>query len=64
MCDMVLSEEWKTDPYKLLHDFAYNVVGVFISGYDVKATLANTPVVDDRFIRQWTWQYCTEWGFF
>jgi hypothetical protein len=67
LCNMVMSDDWKNDPVKrikLLHDFAYTTVGVFVDGYDVSATLTDTLMLPDRSVRQWTWQYCTEWGFF
>ena len=51
ICNMVLSEEWKTDPIKLLHDFAYDKVGVFFGGYDVTATISYLPIRSDIFIR-------------
>lgn len=34
ICEMVLSDDWKTDPIKELHDFAFNI-SVFVGGYDV-----------------------------
>ena len=51
MCNMVLSEEWKTDPIKLLHDFAYFNVSVFIEGYDASSNIGHTPIRSDLFIR-------------
>jgi len=51
MCNMVLSEEWKTDPIKLLRDFSWNTVGVFIDGYDASSNIGNLPVRTDLFIR-------------
>ena len=51
MCNMVLSEEWKTDPIKLLRKFSWDTIDVKIDGYDVKSTITNTPVRSDLFIR-------------
>jgi len=58
ICDMVLSEDWKTNATKrieLLHDFAWNNVSVHLSGYDVTSIIGRTPVSTSTFIRQWTW---------
>ena len=66
ICDMVLSDDWKNDPekrIKLLHDFAFKK-GVSIHDYDASDNVKNILLRSDIFIRQWTWQYCTEWGFF
>ena len=63
LCKIVMSEDWKKDPIKCLHDVAYNT-GVFLSDYDAKGTVSNVLIRSDVAIRQWTWQYCTEFGFF
>ena len=63
LCEMVLSDGWKEDPIKRLHDFA-SKVGVYIDDYDAKSTVSHLLIRSDIAIRQWTWQYCTEWGFF
>ena len=37
--------------------------GVKYDGYDAKA-LSNTKIDTNSNLRQWSWQYCTEFGFF
>ena len=39
---------------------------IYEGGVEVYKTtnMQQTNIVHDRNIRQWTWQYCTEFGFF
>lgn len=62
MCDTITSEEFQSDPWNQFAKYA-SMKGVTIDEYDAKS-LTNTTYDASKNIRQWTYQYCTEFGFF
>ena len=62
LCDMLTSDSFKEDPFGNLAIYA-GIKGVAVSDYDA-SILKNTTYDLNKNIRQWTFQYCTEFGWF
>jgi len=62
MCELIESVEWADDPFSALGAYAIQK-GVSADEYDAMA-LRNTTVDINKNIRQWTYQYCTEFAWF
>ena len=62
MCDEITSSSFLNDTWAGLASIAERG-GVRIQDYD-STYLRNTTVDFSKNMRQWTWQYCTEFGYF
>ena len=62
LCDMLTSAAFKEDPWSNLGKYA-DSRNVHVQDYDAYL-LANTTYDMYKNIRQWTYQYCTEFGWF
>jgi len=62
MCSFLTKPESVADPIEALATYAAQK-GVSVSQYDAKSLRNTTPPANDN-IRQWTYQYCTEFGWF
>ena len=62
MCATIMSDEWAADPMTALGKYAVSK-GVSVDEYDA-SFLGNTTFDINKNIRQWTYQYCTEFGWF
>lgn len=62
MCQLLTSSKFAADPLGQLAAFA-NTKGVAVEDYDA-VSLAKTKIDTKRIVRQWTYQYCTEFGWF
>lgn len=65
LCDLLKSHEGEDQEtiYKAVLDFGSDVAGVNPPDYDTRE-LAKTEINFATSGRQWTYQYCTEFGFF
>lgn len=62
MCELLESDDFNQDPLAGLAKYAEES-GVRVSDYDAES-LKNTTFDINKNIRQWTYQYCTEFGWF
>lgn len=62
MCDLFKSSEFNKDTMQGLADYATKLK-VHVQDYDADS-LSNTTIDIQKNIRQWTYQYCTEFGWF
>jgi len=65
MCDSLVKADASGDKDTLMNAVAKLAKdgGVSYDQYDAKA-LSKTTINTQANLRQWTWQYCTEFGFF
>lgn len=62
MCELLTSKEFYKDPWKNLYEYGVSR-GLDSKQYDAKY-LRNTTYYITGNLRQWTYQYCTEFGWF
>ena len=62
MCKLLLSKEFQNDTLAGLGTYAQNL-GIETADYHAPF-LQNTTIDTSKAMRQWTYQYCTEFGFF
>ena len=62
LCNEITSDSFNEDPWGNLAIYA-NIKGVKVSDYDA-FMLTNTTYDINKNIRQWTYQYCSEFGWF
>lgn len=65
LCDMLADNHEKSSEeiFRAVTDFGANVAGVNPPDYDTRE-LARTQINTETSGRQWTYQYCTEYGWF
>ena len=62
LCATLMTEDFKKDMVKGIADYSA-LKKVKLEDYD-ELTLKNTTFDINKNMRQWTWQYCTEFGWF
>jgi len=62
LCALLTSKDFQTDTWRKLYTYGFKK-GVTAAQYDAK-DLAKTRVDWNSNLRQWTYQYCSEFGWF
>ena len=63
LCNILEHEWFDIAPIQIVANLAKDAFHVDAEFYDAQA-LSNTTVDFEKNGRQWSWQYCTEFGFF